>query len=226
MRVWLSPSRGRENPEEREHKFSNKTDITGKMDLKPFNGYNGFMKKVCFSLIFLIFSSCAHSTVEKRFFCDYFGVPLMSTGNSPNEYFDRVFSYTESDGAYTADLVEGRTAPAKFKDDTLYVYSVDFKGQREGFTVYRFHLNTSELFRSYVFHTSREDYNKHHKPSPDEHPWKIPLSPTPLKYVDAKLPENFIKFGYDKSKWQCHEVSHFKYLLHRFGVALMQILGA
>ena len=80
---------------------------------------------------------------------------------------------------------------------------------REKFDVYRIDIKTRVLTHSYVYYVSLEDYNKNFNNS-DFMPHNQPLL---FDLINRKAPENYVKIGWDKTKWQCYEISYFRYLL-------------
>ena len=177
------------------------------------------------------FSACVSQLNNgKRYFCDYLGVPLMDEGNHSNTLFDRVFSYKKSSEGWTAVFVEsGGFMPAKLKKEFLYgdvsagqvgSDAVDW----EVFDVYRFNMETEKLTKSVVYYTPKEDYERNLQ-GRQNNPYIIPYSQKPLEFMDKEAPENYVKYGFDKSEWKCREVSSVKYLFHLISLELLRVLA-
>ena len=132
------------------------------------------------------------------------------------DYFDRTFSYTKlKDDSYEARFsVYGKPQGFQFKENTLSEsYLTTARKQqgfyREVFDVYRINVEAKVLVHSYVYYLHPEDYNKNfNKPEFTSY-----NQPSLFDLVNRKTPEGYVKIGWDKTKWQCYDVSYFKYLL-------------
>ena len=164
------------------------------------------------------------------FFCDYLGVPAIDKHNHSNTSFDRVFSYKKSNGGrFAAFIGSGNFMPAEEREPFLYghvpageagSHAVDWKV----FDVYRFNRETKRLTRSVVSYIPREDYEKKIEEN-QNNPYAIPYSQEPLEFIEKEMPENYVKIGFDKSRWQCRELSPFNYFFRNLERGLFQIFS-
>jgi len=123
-----------------------------------------------------------------------------------------------SQWGYKASLgTMSRALGLQFKDNILseaYLISAGEQRSfyREIFDVYRFDLETLVLIHSYVYYISKKDFNKN---------FNIPLftdhnQPLLFDLVPREAPKDYVKIGWDKTHWQCYEISSWKYLKYLF----------
>ena len=179
-------------------------------------------------VLFLVFCGPAPAEPETlfHFFCDYYGGPIQEgSHNHPNQSFDRMFSYKQfSDGHYQAQFqIYGDWLPVKSKQGVIYHSKP--QTARKSFDIERFNLKTSRLILSHVYHLSLKEY-KSRVEEQKTNPHLIPYSEKPLPFLDSPAGEGYVSAGFDKSHWQCHQVSGVHYVLKKWGLLLMQILSS
>ena len=171
-------------------------------------------------LCVFVFISCSRTQKRAHFVCDFLGNP--SKKNLPKKkfdhftYFDRVFYYekTKSDQYKTNfSIYDGTSTGFQQDKDTLSeAYLVTARKQqgfyREIFHVYRIHLKTRVLIHSYVYYLNPEDYQTNFK-DPSFRDYNNPLL---FDLIQREAPKEYVKIGWDKSVWQCYEVSYLRYL--------------
>ena len=142
---------------------------------------------------------------------------------------DRIFSYKKENEHYRAhfSLQSKRSFTLKLKGDILSgfytVFAKERKGfYRENFHVYRMNIKTGLLVRSHVYYVSKEDFKRNFKDR-GMSPYSIAFSKKPLEFIDKKPPKGYIKIGWDKASWQCHEISFFKYIIYGLKQSILQI---
>ena len=180
------------------------------------------MKKLIIILFF--FSSCSQSNSDKHYFvCDK--VKIDDENKSPKS-FDGKLNYSDfmvqyektGSGEYKTSLGGGPGRLGhQFKDNVLSEAYMTFAGEQQGFyremfDVYRFDLETRVLIHSYVYYISKKNFDKH---------FNIPLftdqnQPLLFDLVPRKAPKSYVKIGWDKTRWQCYEISSWKYLKYLF----------
>ena len=176
-----------------------------------------------FFYFFFIFNSCTQADEEKYFVCDILPDDFKKEVD-PNRPFDGVLSYSDrtfyykktNSGHYEAyfPLYGGTALGIKLNGDILSNAYLRFSREQQGFhrekfDVYQIDIKTRVLTHSYVYYVSLEDYNKNFNNS-DFVPYNQPLL---FDLINRKAPENYVKIGWDKTKWQCYEISYFRYLL-------------
>ena len=172
----------------------------------------------------MAFPCFAYAKQSKYFFCDYLGVPILEPHNHTNRALNQVFYYNKSHKGWTASF-----GSAKMRNGFLHGYyssgqvGSDAKDW-EVFDVYRFHLTSQILTHSIVYYTPKEAYKKNLK-ARETNPYLIPYSQTPLEFIEKETPKNYIKYGFDKSEWQCHQLSYFKYLIRKLERELFAIFS-
>lgn len=176
-----------------------------------------------FLLFLFVFSACSNANNHKKYFvCDVLPDDFREKVN-PNRpfdgalnYWDRTFYYHKTaDGDYETHfpLYGGTPLGIKLNDDVLSGAYLKVAREQRGFyreifDVYRFDMKKRILVHSYVYYMKKEDYDKNlSSPSfvPDNHPFLFDM-------IDREAPENYKKIGWDKTKWQCYEMSYFRYL--------------
>ena len=177
------------------------------------------MKGFFIASLLLAFSSCSRAGGAKHFVCDMlrdgFKKPLDPERpyDGKLNYFDCVFYWQKTGGVYeTGFYSPGTGFDVRFKDGVLSRAFLRTAREQQGFyreifDVYRFNTNEKTLIHSYVYYLDPEDFERNfNNPlfTPYEHP---PL----YDLIEKKPPENYVKIGWDKTKWQCYEISRFKY---------------
>ena len=86
-----------------------------------------------------------------------------------------------------------------------------FKGKKEGFyreifDVYHIDKKNNILTHSSVYYVSTDDYNKNFKEEVNYN------NPNLFDMIKRKPKKGYKKIGWNKTSWQCFEVSYFKYL--------------
>ena len=196
-------------------------------------GYN-LPVRLSFAILSLfVFISC--SRVEERgyFVCDFLGSP--SKRKPPKKkfdefsYFDRVFYYKKtSDGQYKTNFsIYGGTSTGFQRDkDTLSEAYLSTAREQQGFYreifhVYRIHLKTRVLIHSYVYYLNPKDYETNF--------WdfesRVYNNPLLFDLIQREAPKDYVKIGWDKSVWQCYEVSYPRYLYFRIQNILSSIIA-
>ncbi len=186
------------------------------------------MKKLLILLLFV--SSCSNINKSRYFVCDILNGNLEETidPNRPFDgtlnYWDRVFYYKKIDeGQYEHNFAFSHAHEFPFSDAGLgaqfnenilsdsYLETATKQGgfYREVFDVYRFNIETRMLTYSYVYYVSPEDYNKNFN-KPLFTPYNNPLL---FDLINKDAPRGYVKIGWDKTRWQCYNISHSKYLL-------------
>ena len=189
-------------------------------------------------LFFFIFSmvSCSQTGGRKRLFCDYMGEPYEDPGYI-NEYFDRVLYYEKSDtGNHKVTFDDKKfLVGIKLNKNILSGAYLRIAREQEGFYreifyVYRLDLETDILIHSYVYYISVPDYDKNFNDDTSSNSFfsSVDIKDQPLLFglVEKELPDGYTRVGWDKSKWQCHEVSFFKYISLNFIFFMRQLLSA
>ena len=183
------------------------------------------------SLIVFAFNLSACQASERHwFFCDYLGIPFIEKSNHTNTVLDRVFSYKKSKEGWTAVfLISGDYLPAEIKNKFLYGHTSSGPlgsdaVNWQGFDVYRFNIETKKLIKSHVYYAPKADYERNLKER-QNNPYAIPYSKKPLDFIKKEIPDNYVKYGFDKSEWQCQKLSHFMYLLRRLERELVYIFA-
>ena len=179
--------------------------------------------KILFFLFIFVFNACSRAGEEKYFVCDMLRGDLKAEvdPNRPFDgaltYFDSMFSYKKkSNDEYSGFFYEGASLGVQLNGDTLSSAHLGTAHEQQGyyreiFDVYRFHIKKRILIHSYVYYVDPKDYNKNFNNSLFV-PYNNPLL---FELVPRKAPENYVKIGWDKTKWQCYEVSSFKYFIFR-----------
>ena len=166
-----------------------------------------------------MFSSYAHSDDKKYFVCDILDdlekdVDLSRSFDGELNYFDSVFHYEKTDDGYSTGF--GREL--KLKGDVLYRADLSESGERTGFyreffTVFRMDIEKQVLIKSYVYYVHPDDSMN----SPEFLQYNQPFL---FDFMDREAPENYVKIGWDKTKWQCYEISRFKYFMFHLKMIL------
>ena len=197
-------------------------------------------KKLCkigiliFWMVFA-FSSCAEtSSNEKYFICDVIEgdirkkVDINKPYDGSLNYFDRVFSYNKAkDGSYTAQFSnEGSALGIKFQKGILSnAYLVKAREQqgfyREIFDVYYIDVNTNVLTHAYVYYLDPADYEKHFN-NPQFVPYNKPYL---FGLVNKAPPKNYVKIGWDKTRWLCYPSSRRKGLWTAWKLLFQRLLS-
>ena len=177
--------------------------------------------------VLLIFSSCSRAEPSsdkktRRFICDVLdqAAGVLDT-KRPHDgkfhWFDRVFSYQKTERGHEADwpFMKGSSVSAPSSDKNLiskaHLTQIgEQEGQhREVFEIYRFLLKEKVLIHSYVYYVSPEDYKKRFS-GPAFAPHNKPLL---FDLIAREPPEGFVKIGWDKSRWQCYDISFWRHWL-------------
>ena len=192
---------------------------------------NGFF----IAFLFLAFSSCSRADGAKHFVCDMLrnGFKKPVDPERPYDgklhYFDRVFYWQKiGDGAYeTGFYSRGTGFDVKFSKGVLSRAFLQTARKQQGFyreifDVYRFNTKENILIHSYVYYVDPEDFEKNFN-----NPHVTPYEHPPLyDLIEKTAPENYVKIGWDKTKWQCYEISRFKYWrLNWLGILTIFISG-
>ena len=191
------------------------------------------MKRLLSVISLVVFSSCSQGSSEtKHFVCD-----VLNDLNAPVDpkrpfdgkfdYFDRIFYYEKTGaGPYKAEFPSTKT-PSRLSGDILSTAYLTASREQQGFyreifDVYRFNIKTQILVHSYLYYVDPEDFNKNFN-NPQFIPYNQPLL---FDLVEKPAPENYVKIGWDKTKWRCYRISRFRYqYLSLFGV-LVRLLSA
>ncbi len=195
------------------------------------------MLKACFFLSLLLLCSVStggQATLPgKRYFC----ASHLRNGERASQYFDRLLLITKSldrEGFYTAKFPLHIDPPFEMRQngDFLFGYFQTFAGKRkknelyrEEYNIYRLNTKTNVLIQSHVKYASQQYYEQF-KADTAGNPYSAPLSSKPLQFINKELPKDFVKFGWDGSRYICKKVSYPKYLLYSISIAFMQIFGA
>jgi len=177
------------------------------------------VKKLILILCFL--SSCSQADGDKYYLvCD-----VDDEKKSPESfdgklnYFDSMVEYEKTGpGEYKASLGGGPgSLGLQIKGNVLSEAYLKFTGERQGFyremfDVYRFDLETRVLIHSYVYYISKKNFEKN---------FNIPLFmdqnlPLLFDLVPRKAPKGYVKIGWDKTRWQCYEISYWQNLKYMF----------
>ena len=166
------------------------------------------------------FSSCSKANGDKHYFvCD-----IDDEKKSPKffdgklNYFDSMVEYEKTGpGKYKTSLGGGPGGLGlQFKDNVLSEAYLTFTGEQRGFyteifDVYRFDLETRVLIHSYVYYLLQDDFDK-------SFPASLLDRNQPLLFdlISRKAPKGYMKIGWDKTRWQCYEISSWKYLKYLF----------
>ena len=78
---------------------------------------------------------------------------------------------------------------------------------REIFDVFRFHIKTRVLTHSYTYYLHPEDFNKNFNNDMFV-PYNFPFL---FALIEKEPPEGYVRIGWDKTRWQCYNISYFKY---------------
>ena len=174
------------------------------------------------ALVFLLLAACsspAPSDAEesRRFVCDV--LKDLSSAGKPHydgevNHFDRMFYYrkTEENFYETGALSPGKTFHVKANEEFFskaYLTAAREQGgfYREIFDIWRFYIKEKILVHSYLYYLDRRDYEKNFS-GPDFAPFNLPLL---FDLTSKSPPDDYVKIGWDKTKWRCYEISYVKY---------------
>ena len=164
-----------------------------------------------------------------RFFCNSISVDD-TTNNQPKEFdqamisrFDTMAKYfKKSNASYNLDIAQarGNKSGTNFQDNTVSTaYLFEKKEQqgfyREIFDVYRLNINNNELIHSYVYYIDKTDWKQNLKRQIAPLPDGLDITNQPILFdtINIESPkENYMKIGWDKSKYVCYKLSYLKFL--------------
>ncbi len=178
-------------------------------------------KFITIFLFIFTLSTCTRANEVKYFICDILPEDLKKEvdPNRPfdgvRNYFDRSFFYKKKPtGEYSGFSYGGSSLGIQLKGDILSTAYLKTAREQQGyyreiFDVYRFHIKKRMLIHSYVYYISLKDYNKNFN-NPSFVPYNKPFL---FDLIPRKAPEDYVKIGWDKTRWQCYEVSYLKYFI-------------
>ena len=172
---------------------------------------------------FVLCFCSSHAGKKTYLVCD----DLSGADHSPNRpydgvyhYFDRVLYYEKTnEESYKVHFTLGNSMGTQLNGDVLSkAYLQGARDQsgidgklfyREMFRIYQFDIKTRILTAFYLYHVSPEDYSKNLKNNP-----LLSTDDPVFTLIEKEMPENYIKvtLGRNQVRWQCYEISYFKYL--------------
>ncbi|MDE0119699.1 MAG: hypothetical protein OXM55_06815 [Bdellovibrionales bacterium] len=194
------------------------------------------IKIIIISLLFFASSACSGGD-KKYFVCDFvWNGPKESYKMDPNITFDGVFHgrdiifyYEKTDsGQYKTHfpLYGGTELGLQLNGDILsnaYLNAPTSYGfYREKFDIYQFNFKTKIFTHSYFYYVDPEKDLSSFRYLPD---FKKSHNPYLASLINREAPENDLKIGFDKTKWQCYEIPYFKYLRFKLEDAFFTIFN-
>ena len=178
------------------------------------------MNKLFIIFFLFISNACAKVSEQKYFICDMLKGNINSAVDPQRphdkkfDYFDRTFFYKKAgNNTYIADFSFGNSLGIQFTEPILSDSYLRTARKQQGFyreifDIYRFNVKTNILIHSYLYYLHTQDYNKNFN-NPQFVPFNNPLL---FDLVPREAPQDYVKIGWDKTKWQCYKISYIKYM--------------
>ena len=108
----------------------------------------------------------------------------------------------------------GQDVAFKFDGEFIYSSFLAKAGEQDGFyrqifELYRFDLQTQVLTHSYIYYLDPKDFDKNFNNASF-----VPYnSPFLFDFIEQATPKDYVKLGWDKTRWTCYSITYFKYML-------------